>query len=64
MLCLVDRLLWQLDTNSNATINAFIVKSGVTLYTTTRLSGSAVAFGACDRLEKYLLRKEGIFSSD
>ena len=38
--------------SSNATIKASILKDGATLYTTTKLIGSSVAFGACDRLEK------------
>jgi len=38
--------------SSNATIKASILKGGVTLHTTTKLIGSGVAFGACDRLEK------------
>ncbi|GAC19985.1 hypothetical protein [Paraglaciecola arctica] len=38
--------------SSNATIKASILKGDATLHTTTKLIGSAVAFGACDRLEK------------
>ena len=38
--------------SSNATIKASVLKGDETLYTTTKLIGSAVAFGACDRLEK------------
>jgi len=38
--------------SSNATIKASILKGGVTLHSTTKLIGSGVAFGACDRLEK------------
>ncbi|MGB2742585.1 MAG: hypothetical protein WBC60_18730 [Cognaticolwellia sp.] len=38
--------------SSNATIKASILKGGVTLHTTTKVIGSGVAFGACDRLEK------------
>ena len=38
--------------SSNATIKASILKGGVTHHTTTKLIGSGVAFGACDRLEK------------
>lgn len=38
--------------SSNATIKASILKDGATLHTTTKLIASAVAFGACDRLEK------------
>ena len=38
--------------SSNATIKASIIKAGVTLHSTTKIIGSGVAFGACDRLEK------------
>ena len=38
--------------SSNATIKVSILKQGVILHSTTKLIGSAVSFGACDRLDK------------
>ena len=38
--------------NSNATFKVTVLINGVPLHSTTKLIGSAVAFGACDRLDK------------